>query len=74
LKQENDKMRQNNDDVRKQFSKEICQLKQKLDWCQAQSLETELQLQSQNVSNFCQFCNNNGSLKSLSLKYEKEVA
>lgn len=56
LKQENDKMRKNNDDVKKQFSKEICQLKQRLEWCQVQSLELELQLQSQNVSKSCQIC------------------
>jgi hypothetical protein len=60
--------------VRKQFSKEICQLKQRLEWCQAQSLETELQLQSQNVSKNCQICKDNGFLTNKCLIYEKEIA
>jgi hypothetical protein len=74
LKHDNDMLRKNNDDVRKQFSKEIYQLKQRLDWYQAQSIETKLQLQSQNNSNSCQLCKNNESFKSLCLKYEKEIA
>ena len=74
LKQENDKLRITNDDVTKQFSKEICLLKQRLEWCQAQSIDMELKFQSQNNSNSCQLCKNNESLKSLCLKYEKESA
>ena len=33
-----------------------------------------MQLQSHNISNSCQICKNNESLKSLCLKYEKEIA
>jgi hypothetical protein len=60
--------------VTKQFSKEICQLKQRLEWCQAQSIQTELKLQSRNISNSCQLCKHNESLKNQCLKYEKEIA
>jgi hypothetical protein len=73
LKQENDMLRKNNDDVRKQFSNENVQLKQRLDWCQAQSIAMELQLQSHKISNSCQLCKNLESFKSLCLKYEKEI-
>lgn len=44
LKHQNDTLRQNSDDVINKLSNEICQLKHKIDWCQAQSIETELQL------------------------------
>jgi FtsZ-binding cell division protein ZapB len=74
LKHVNDMLSKNNDDVRKQFSNENFQLKQSLDWCQAQSIEMELQLQSHNISNSCQLCKNLESFKSLCLKYEKEIA
>jgi hypothetical protein len=60
--------------VRKQFSEENFQHKKRLDWCQAQSIEMELQLQSHNISNSCQLCKNIESFKSLCLKYEKEIA
>ena len=74
LKHDNDMLRKNNDDVTKSFSKEIYQLQQRFDWCQAQSAETELQLQSHYLSNSCQLCKNDESFKSLCLKYEKEIA
>jgi hypothetical protein len=74
IKNENEKIRKNSDDVKNKLSKEICQLKQRLEWCQAQSLELELQLQSQNVSNSCQICKNNESFKNQCLQYEKEIA
>jgi hypothetical protein len=74
LKHEYDMLRKNNDDVCKQFSNESFQLKKQLDWCQAQSIEMELQLQSHNISNSCQLCKNLESFKSLCLKYEKEIA
>ena len=53
LKHDNEMLRKNNDDLTKRFSKKIYQLQQRLDWCQAQSAETELQLQSHNLSNSC---------------------
>jgi hypothetical protein len=59
MKQKYETLRQNSDDVKNKLSNEICQLKQRLEWCQAQSLETELQLQSQNVSKSCQLCKDN---------------
>jgi hypothetical protein len=74
LKHDNDMLRKNNDDVCKQFSNESFLLKKQLDWCQAQSIEMELQLQSHNISNSCQLCKNLESFKSLCLKYEKEIA
>jgi FtsZ-binding cell division protein ZapB len=63
LKHKYETLRQNSDDVRNKLSNENCQLKQRLEWCQAQSLETELQLQSQNVSKSCQLCKDNVFLK-----------
>ena len=60
--------------MRKRFSKEIYKLQKRLDWCQAQSAETKLKLQSHNLSNSCQLCKDDKSFKSLCLKYEKEIA
>ena len=74
LKHKYDTLRKNSDDVKNKLSKENCQLKQRLEWCQAQSLETELQLQSQNVSKSCQIFNDNAFLKNQCLIYEKEIA
>jgi hypothetical protein len=74
LTQENEMIRQHNDDVQTKLSNEICQLKQRLEWCQAQSIKRELQLQSQNVSKSCQNCNNNEFFKNQCLTYEMEIA
>ena len=63
LKQENERIRKHNDDVQRKFSNEILQLNQKLQWCQTQSLDFELQLQNQNVSKSCQNCNDNEVFK-----------
>lgn len=49
--------------MKNKLSNEICLLKQKLDWCQAQSIETELQLRSKNAF-----------LKNKCFQYEKEIA
>ena len=38
LKEENAKLDKNNDDVQTKLSNEIFQLKQKLQWCEAQSI------------------------------------
>jgi hypothetical protein len=73
LKQENEVLRMNNDDVCKQFSKESLQLRKTLDLYEAQSMSLELQLQSHKISNSCQLCKNLESFKSLCLKYEKEI-
>jgi t-SNARE complex subunit (syntaxin) len=73
LKHENEMLRMNNDDVCKQFSKESLQLKKNLDLYEAQSMALELQLQSHKISNSCQLCKNLESVKSLCLKYEKEI-
>jgi hypothetical protein len=60
--------------VQTKLSKEIYQLKQRLEWCQAQSLKRELHLQSQNFSKTCQIRNDNELFKSQCLKYENEIA
>jgi FtsZ-binding cell division protein ZapB len=74
LKHTYDTLKNNNDDVKNKLSNENCQLKQRFDWCQAQSLERELKLQSKNVSQSCQICKNNVSLQNQCLKLEKEIA
>ena len=52
---------------------EIDKLNQKLQWCQKQSLDFELQLQSQNVSNVCQKCNEHELLQNQISTYVKEI-
>ena len=54
LQNENDMLKKEKDDVCKKFSKENLQLKRTLDLCQAKSIEMELQLQNDNISNSCQ--------------------
>ena len=73
LKCENEKILQQSDDVKNKLSNEICQLNQKLQWCQNQSLNFELQLQSQIVSNKCHNCNENELLQKQVSQYEKEI-
>ena len=53
LKYENEALSIRSDDVQSLLSKEICQLKCKIEWCQSQSLGFELQLQNNvNSSSF----------------------
>jgi cytochrome c553 len=73
LKNENEILRKNNDDVCKQFSNESLQLRKTLDLYEARSMALELQIQSHNISKSCQLCKKLESFKSLCLKYEKEI-
>ncbi|PWA92696.1 hypothetical protein CTI12_AA075180 [Artemisia annua] len=72
LKDENVNLRKHNDDVQNKLSNEISQLNKKLEWCQNQSLDFELELQSLKTSTT--FQNENEELKSKISKYEKEIA
>ena len=73
LRCENEQLLKQSDDVKTKFLNDICQLNQKLQWCQKQSLDFELQLQSQNASKECQKCTENVILQSQLWKYVKEI-